>query len=389
LGISLIAGARLSLVCVIVLLYYGSLYPGTPKAGVTLTTAWLTLMSSWYVDASNRLVVDGLLNILIYIPLGFCFVLAFRWPWPWRIAGAVLVGSCVSFSVEILQVFFERRYSSLLDWVTNTMGSALGGVAGWVMGETVGKHLRSGTASRGMPDSWAMLGAWLLSQWFPLLPALSLYRLSHKLEALARSSIFRLQTLVIASEWVVLALIVERVAGASPIRWLLLALTVLPLRLFIHTRELGLGDVVGALLGVTIWRVTLFRRPWRNWGGLAVIIAGVMVSQLIPFRFQTQPVPFSWRPFHASLQTANWEPALLVLTTKVFRYGAVIWMLRQCGAGYPVAGVLVAAALFATEWAQRYLPGRAPEIADSVLALMVAVLLWMTHKAGVPERKRR
>jgi VanZ family protein len=64
-------------------------------------------------------------------------------------------------------------------------------------------------------------------------------------------------------------------------------------------------------------------------------------------------------------------------------------MLRQCGAGYPVAGVLVAAALFATEWAQRYLPGRAPEIADSVLALMVAVLLWMTHKAGVPERKRR
>jgi VanZ family protein len=389
LGISLIAAARLSLVCVIVLLYYGSLFPGTPKSGVTLTTAWLTLWDSWYVDTSSRLVVDGLLNVLIYMPLGFCFVLACRWRWPRRIAGAVLLGSSISFSVEILQVFFEGRYPSLLDWVTNTLGSALGAVAGWVVGETVGKRLRSGSSRKAMPDSWTMLGAWILSQWFPLLPALSFYRLSHKLEAFAKSSIFRVQTLVTASEWVVLALIVEGVAGASPIRWLLLALAVLPLRLLIHTRELGTGDVAGALLGLAIWRVMLYRRPWRNWGGLAVIVAGVLVSQLMPFRFGNQAAPFSWRPFNASLQTADWEPALLVLTTKVFRYSAIIWMLRQCGFRYPVAGGFVALALFATEWAQRYLPGRAPEIADSFLALMIGVLLWMTQKASATEGKRR
>jgi VanZ family protein len=41
-----------------------------------------------------------------------------------------------------------------------------------------------------------------------------------------------------------------------------------------------------------------------------------------------------------------------------------------------VAGGALAASLFALEMVQRYLPGRTPEITDSLIAVAMTVALW-------------
>jgi len=65
----------------------------------------------------------------------------------------------------------------------------------------------------------------------------------------------------------------------------------------------------------------------------------------------------------------------VVLLRKAFDYGAMVWLVR--GIGLLRAGIAVSAALAIAEFAQRYLPGRQPEITDAVLALiMTLILAW-------------
>jgi len=376
-----------SLAVLIFLLYYGSLYPGVVKEGVTLSEAWLTLLHSFYIPTSARTIVDVFLNVLVYMPPGFVFVLAVRWKWPWRIAGAVLMGLFLTVSVELMQGFIASRDQSILDCFANTLGAGAGAVAGWLAGERLADRLPFGAARRLEPDSLALLSIWALAQLFPLFPSIGFYRLARKLEAMVSGGLVQMQTVTTASEWVITGLLIERMAGAAAWRWVLLALTVLPTRLFIQMRQVTVAELIGVAIGVCFWKFVLFRRPWRHWIGAVTIVAGVLVSQLVPMRFGVAASPFHWMPFQASLATAQWELALITLTAKAYRYGAMVWIARQCGASYVLGGVLVAGLLFVTEMLQRYLPGRTPEIADPLLAVMVAALFWMAKKAGVKKGK--
>lgn len=381
-GTSLVWAARISLAVLIFLLYYGSLYPGVVKEGVTLSEAWSTLLHSFHIPRGARTIVDVFLNVLVYMPPGFVFVMAVRWKWPWRIAGAVLMGFFITVTVELLQGFIASRDQSLLDCIANTLGAGAGAIAGWLAGEHWADRLPFRMSRRIEPDSIALLSIWMLAQLFPLFPSIGFYKLARKLEALFNGDVLQAQTLTTACEWVIVALIVEKMAGAAAVRWMLLALTPLPLRLFIHMRQVTIAEILGVALGLCFWRFVLFRRPWRHWVGALVIFAGLLLSQLMPLRFANQASTFHWLPFKASLATAEWELALITLTAKAYRYGAMIWIARQCGASYAVGGVLVAVMLFATEMTQRYLPGRTAEIADPLLALLMAMLFWMTKAAA-------
>jgi VanZ family protein len=392
LGTSLLVAARITLAALIFLLYYGSLYPGVMREGVTFASAWDNLLRSFELSASPRAIVDILLNVLVYIPPGLVFCMAFRWRWPWRIAGAVLMGFVVTVSVEVLQGFVATREQSLMDCIANTLGAGVGAAGGWLVGRKLVDRVASAGYRWMEHDTVLLLGVWLVAQSFPLFPSIGFYKLARQLETMVSGGILQMQTMVTASEWVVVALAVERLAGAAAVRWMLLLLTVLPMRLFIYLRQLTLSEIAGALLALCFWRLLLFRRPWRNWAGALVILAGVSLSQLMPLRFANQASSFNWQPFAASLATHRWELALITLTGKAFRYGAMVWMTRQCGAGYFASGLLAAILLFATEMAQRYLPGRTPEIADALLAVIMATLLWMAQRTapdGKPRKLKR
>jgi hypothetical protein len=105
------------------------------------------------------------------------------------------------------------------------------------------------------------------------------------------------------------------------------------------------------------------------------MVAALILLELLPFRFSATPQPFSWIPLAGFIETGPDWGAVMFLK-KSFWYGAAIWTLREAGAGYLRSAIGVTLLLAALEWLQRYLPGRTPEISDSILAILLAFLLY-------------
>lgn len=84
----------------------------------------------WPDHLNRSVVVDAIVNIAGFIPFGLvtCLCLRFwaRWGFSRCIAVTVLVGACVSLTIELLQVLLPTRDSSLADLVTNILGTASG-----------------------------------------------------------------------------------------------------------------------------------------------------------------------------------------------------------------------------------------------------------------------
>jgi VanZ family protein len=101
----------------------------------------------------------------------------------------------------------------------------------------------------------------------------------------------------------------------------------------------------------------------------------VVLRELSPFRLAVTPHAFSWIPFAATFDSER-QSATVILLRKAFEYGALVWLLRTQGTSYARAAAAVAGSLAVLEAIQRYLPGRTPESTDSVVALLMALVLW-------------
>ena len=64
----------------------------------------------------------------------------------------------------------------------------------------------------------------------------------------------------------------------------------------------------------------------------------------------------------------------LAFLEKFFLYGSMIYLLGDALGRRLPAAVITAALLFATSWAEAWLPGRSAEITDTLMALIVAVI---------------
>lgn len=78
---------------------------------------------------------DIAVNILGFMPFGFCFFLYCRLARPNRQAKTtlfvVLVGATISLTIELIQAWLPNRVSSITDLLTNTTGTLLGAVLAW------------------------------------------------------------------------------------------------------------------------------------------------------------------------------------------------------------------------------------------------------------------
>ena len=85
---------------------------------------------------------DIFVNILGFIPFGFCFFLHRHLREPrQRMANALLVilsGMMVSLTIEVIQAWLPNRVSSMTDFLTNTTGTLLGIVLAIVVQARVG-----------------------------------------------------------------------------------------------------------------------------------------------------------------------------------------------------------------------------------------------------------
>ena len=85
-------------------------------------------------DSQSFSLLDLILNVLGFVPLGFLVVLRLSNPkllpaWSCLLL-AVVVGFGLSLAIELTQVWLPGRDSSLSDLIANTVGTAIGGVLG-------------------------------------------------------------------------------------------------------------------------------------------------------------------------------------------------------------------------------------------------------------------
>ena len=138
---SIIAGVSVLLICV------ATLTPGTPPSAAALAEC-----NGWCTDS---LVADFARNIVLFLPLGFGLSLAGV-----RTSRAILLGSCLSATVELLQIrIIVGRDASALDWMSNSLGT--------IAGALLATHLSSLTRPR--PRTAAALLVLALSVWVGVL----------------------------------------------------------------------------------------------------------------------------------------------------------------------------------------------------------------------------
>jgi VanZ family protein len=148
---------------------------------------------------------------------------------------------------------------------------------------------------------------------------------------------------------------------------------------FLLLRRSGSIDAVHELLALLVLVMVFGRTVSRL--AAPLLLVWLAVEELRPFQFRSFAGPFSWIPFEGWFRGSP-ESYFGIITAKLYLYTAVIWVMRRSGASMLWAFLAPAAILAAGEYAQRYLPGRTPEITDLVLLAAGGTLLHLTASDG-------
>ncbi len=371
-----------ALLIIMALIGYLCLYPFHfhPFPPEPLRVFW----HSWPAALDRPTGRDAVVNLLLYLPLGIFAFLALDQVRSIlvRLLAAIFLGTVLSTCIELVQLMDTTRTSSTFDVACNAAGTALGALIGGFYARPVSNLLeRAGHGLRNAPSAAVLLCAWLLYQLFPLIPSLSFFAIREQLTLLySRPAFAPMQALFAWIEWLAIAAITERIFGPRHIRGLMFALLLLlPAKMIFFRRTPGLAEFSGAILAWIVWNHWLRRTPRASVILSWLIVAGLVLQDLAPYRLTHVPQPFSWMPFGGFLESGP-EWGGIMLFRKSFWYGSAVWSFHQAGYTFFRTGIAVAVLLGCLEYAQRFLPGRTPEISDAVLALLLTVLMSLLEQ---------
>ena len=356
------------LIAVVALIVYGSLYPWTFRVPEGVGNPFLVLAVAWDAGFDRRFIADVVINLALYVPLGMSGYLAFRrWRPGWlRVAGPVLLGAAVSVCVEMAQIYAPGRRCSAIDVMDNVAGSALGVIGGIFFETVAGRELAVGKRRAVDRSALMLLLCWVASRLFPLFPVLWLSMYRQKLAVLLSGPEFGVVAFVsAAASWYVAGLMMRKIAPGPG--WLWASVALIPAQFFIVTRQPGLGELAGAVVGVLLL-VVLGARP-VGW----VFVGVLLFRGLSPFRLG-EPHGFWWIPFGGFLEM-DWQPGIRVLLEKAWYFGAAIWVLRAERKRLSAAIAMVAGVAALIEIVQIYLPGRTAEVTDPLLVLLMGLAI--------------
>ncbi len=368
--------AKIWLVTVIMLavILYGSFYPfefRIPPHGIGPLA---TFLACWSERPGRG---DFIANILLYLPFGFFFVLGFP---PGRhtrraLFLAVLAGAVMSLSVELAQYYDAGRVTSFSDFYTNTLGTLLGALAARAAGATFRLPYIGEISAR--PAPILLILAWLAYRMYPYVPTIDLHKYWNALKpivltpSLTGYDLFRQTTI-----WLTVYALIEAVVGRRRSAWLalLFAIVTLCAKVLIISTVLRVAELAGAGMAFAVWLIllTLPRRLRSGIVGIALCIY-VVALRLEPFHFLQFARPFIWIPFHALMYGSLQVDALSFLE-KFFLYGSMLFLLGDAFVRRLPVAMSVTVLLFATSWAETWLPNRSAEITDALMAAMIAVV---------------
>ncbi|MGA2131080.1 MAG: VanZ family protein [Bryobacteraceae bacterium] len=372
---------RRILVIVVALILYGSLYPWQFYARhYPHSPPWI-LLHAWPARLDRFLIWDVAVNVVLYLPLGIFAYLAVsrKSSLLARIGLPLGLALLLSSSIEMIQLFDDSRMCSLSDVASNVAGAAIGIACGALYRRAFDRLLSRDTASSLLRPTGALLllCCWLGYQIFPLFPSWGRTNLMRRIAVLRHSDLSSADTLIVIAEWLVVACLIESILAGRTNRLLALLLLLVPARLLIASRTLAWSDIVGAAGAFVIWLCVPHRYIRR--AAPTLLAFAVIVAELAPFHLEGVRA-FNWVPFRGYFRT-DWQDGFVVLFRKSFWYGSTLWLWRAAGFRLLWITTIVAVALFLLEQAQVFLPGRTPEITDSVLAILMGVLLWILRDA--------
>jgi VanZ family protein len=366
------------------LLLGGSLYPWHYRQGPDLDQAVWHVLTNWHeaVARSNRR--DILVNLVIYVPIGFTGYLwagwrakLARWSCP------LLAGALLSLTVETLQHYFPPREPSVVDLICNTVSTALGLILAAVLKAVLeSRHVgspRHAQHSLHLSSAVLLLGLWAASLAWPV--HMFSFDVAPQLHGLLRPGPWSpLATIAGSLPWLLASRLLMTISAGKVSRWWLWA--TMPCAYGVMLVSSGsafnwsyFAGSLSAVLVVTILPEARVGGEWLAWLWLLWIV----VDGLRPFTILAHPQPFAWVPFE-DMMNANWVRAILVLLQKTWSYGAVFWLLSQSRMSRASSLALIVLTIGTVEVAQRWLPGRSAGLTDPAIGILAAALLWLVDR---------
>jgi len=379
--------ARWLVLATIVLILYGSLFPFR-FSSLRDVDLWGMITGLGFARTSRG---DVVANLLLYMPLGLCLMLA--WPARWtRTRGfiwSVAFGTLLSLLVELLQVHASSRVSSLTDLVLNAAGTAIGALGAIIylaMGSTI--RLPGTTAGRPHPVPLGLIALWLAFRLAPFVPTIDWQKYKDALKPLFfEPQLLWFDVLRYTIGWLVVGYAVRQVwrREYSVFALVFLAVVVLVGRVVVVGKTLAASEVAALFACIPIAALLIVLPERRRALILSLLLVIIIaLAGLKPFTLQVQGHNFSWVPFMSSLNDSL-EVNYSILLEKCFWYFALIWLLTRRGMSVLVAAISTAVFLGIIEAIQVWIPGRSAEITDPLLALCGGVLLAIL---GTPTTQR-
>jgi len=372
------------------LIAYGSLYPFALVPRESPLGVLAVFAASLHPHIDRGSLRDILLNLIIYIPVGFFYVLDERQQsaaWK-RCLKATLAGAALSLCMETLQYWVEFRSPSLLDLLTNTISAAAGAVVGVIFGRRAHPKLDA------LPER--VLGHPSAALFLLMLWAAAFFTpgdwnhpgaIAHIKSMLRSPQLGPGHVFVSATQWLGIGALAAAVVGRKGVmNFLLIAGLTLPARFLVPGQHPELHDFAGLAVALLAWGwPALERRIDARTVGL-LLAAGLCAEGLRPWHFSSTAFRFEWVPFISMLGSSDWAPMLLVLFRKAALYGTVVWAVARAGLGMLGAAAFSGVLLGILELAQIFLPGRTAETTDPILAVILGlILLHFDRKFGADQ----
>ena len=380
----LLAGASAGLIL------YGSLFPFRLRTSVDL--GLIDLIGTLAFRPTTR--GDIVANLLLYMPLGLCLMLAWsgrrpRWS---ALVQALLVGTLLSLAVELLQVYLRARVSSLTDIALNALGTFCGASAAIAYG-ALGTSARIPAFRSIRPDPIALSAVllWLSFRLAPFVPTIDWQKYKDAIKPLfIDPQLGGLEVLRYVTGWLVIGYAVRLLTRREYVLAALLALVGIVLfgRIVVVGKTLNLSEIAALVACVPLAALLVSLRDRRRATVLAALLIAAIVAQgLAPFDLLPYAQGFSWMPFRSSL-TGGLELNYSALLEKAFWYFSLVWMLVRCGWSRAAAALGTAGLVATIEIIQMWLPGRSADLTDPLLVLAAGFLLAMSDDRSTlpPER---
>jgi len=353
---------------------YGSLYP-FDFAGVYPHEGLLAhfLANAWARPSRG----DILANLILYLPFGFVGVWALLRQLGSTRAGVIvtLLGTLLSFMIEIAQIFTVGRTSSALDLGLNIVSTALGAAIACIVGRGEGLHMPQTGHKIRDPFAVILASCWVAYRLVPFVPTIDFQHIKDALRPLLTLQTFSVWTCsryIIC--WLAFAYLL-RVATSRNVSHL--ALPVIGLAAVIAPigivgRVIRPEEIIAVMAASVLWPAIMHASLTRP--TLLILLAAVVVGiGLAPFDFSGNYRAFAWLPFSGFI-TGTLEVGVFALFEKFFLYGTLIWLLMRSRIPLMPATILVAMLLIGLELCQLLIPDRSPEITDALIAFIAG---WM------------